>query len=176
MVNISTNSVYTVGDGDEIELTIAGGYNTSILIILSNTFLIGRDEDTDKFFIQNAEWGDSEMDGSTIMSQGEEKDFVNPSTGSGGFSITLSEDHFTSFVFTIDFLEENITGLDQYMSEYQRQEITSHLREKALQPVKYWKDFNSDHQEWLFLKKLSYSKLIYQQDVPNEPKIEEYTF
>ena len=173
------SSLYTAADGDILELqTVA--YETCSLIVQKQQYPIGQDEESDKFYIQIRNHEGLKNGGDygvvkILLDVGEYGDVFPIESPSQGFRITLISETAApeKYVFSIDFID--LTCFRNALFQGMQDVETEELRQINDNPYKPWADFNSDHREWEFLRRLASMNLLCWENIPDEPKIEDYS-
>jgi len=164
-------SLYTVGDGDEIEIqTIA--YEKYPIIIKKQLFKVGKDENSGKFGIQIRD----DEHGKVIITveHGEEINLNTLKNPEPSFKLTLISQTISSekYTFRIDFNNPNCPNNALYNSMVDI--LINRLITQEANPNKIWADFNEYHTDWESVLWYAQQELICYGQVPDEPKIEDY--
>jgi len=167
---ILITSLYTVADGDIIEVQTSA-YEKYPLIIKKQIFEIGQDEDSGKFGIRIR----NDEDGEVILTldSGEYLDLNTVENPEPGFKLTLVSQTAApeKYTFRIDF--NNPPCLNSIPSGWINILIND-LVVQETNPHKVWADFNEYHNNWEDIIYLAQQGLICYNQIPDEPKIEDY--
>jgi len=172
MSTLLTNSVITAWDTEEIEFTGADGEWASVIV----NGVVYRVENDDGNFIWNSLGRPSEIaifengvhEGVTTAYQGEWQPFNVTWTG------YISNAHF----FVVEIVVEEECDRNRRMTEVLADQLTDKVTRHNISPSGDWSDFGYLHKRWNFDRKLGVrgkQTIICQEDIPDEPRIEDYT-
>lgn len=165
------NSLYTVGDGDILEIQTTA-YEKYSIIIKKQIFEVGQDENSGKFGIRirNDEQGEVII----TLNAGENVDLNTIENPEPSFKLTLISETAApeNYVFSVIF--NNPSCPDNPLYNPMVAVLVNELIIQESNPSKIWADFNQYHTDWESILYFAQQGLICYDQVPNEPKIEDY--
>ena len=174
MPTISDGDVYTTENNDIITFNGSDGDSAKI-IVNSNVYTLLIDG-------SSLCWYDRDGELACTLDAGDSETFSDlrmTSYNLNGWTTTFVSLLGNAFTFNVVIDSPaciSVVTPDTYIPTEWQNYIASPLNEiNEVVPPKNWSDFNSDHQYWEGLWKMAYNGLICWTEVPDEPKIEDYT-
>ena len=173
-ITIYNEDVYTTANNDII--TFSGTVGDSVKIItMSNLYNVYIEED-------GLCWYDRDHLYQCLLEDGDTHDF-NDLRISGlnmGFTIEITKIKTGSYIFEVTYNFPDCGCCQRSAKAVPPESFQTHTISKlnainAAPPPKDWADFNTDHMQWQALVVMAKDGLICFENLPNEPKIEDYT-
>ena len=169
---LASSSVITVWDTEKVEFTGADGEWASVIV----NGVVYRVENDDGDFIWDSLGRSTER---AVFEQGVHEGVTTEYQGEWQpFNVTWDGYINNSHFFTVEIVVEEECDRTRRMSAALAEVLANKVTEHNINPSHDWSDFNPVHKRWNFVRKLGVrgkETIICQEDIPDEPKIEEYT-
>lgn len=191
MTDLAANGTYTIEDGDTVSFQHGGEDSSGTLIINNRIVLVSYDSATDSITLTET---NQEHERSMTFSVENEEQDMNPVGSLPQSDIpTYNNDRFPyHWIVTIFISAKDAESLDLNFSfteplpggradstyllpQDSIDTLVEYLNDRKSEPGKQWSEFTLDHKWWEFFKRLAGIGMIKWEDIPDEPKIEDYS-
>jgi len=165
--------VITVENGEYINF-IATSEEDVTFIVNEYVYVLHYDTDTDAMIFNMDQAENTDYDYS-FSSAGDEQEFRQESMFPLAFTITIDSIRTApkKFFFHISFSMRNCNENYRLPTGW-IDTLNQRLEDEKEEVTKNWEAFNADHQEWESRVFFADKGLMCQEDIPDEPKIEDY--
>ena len=174
MIDVRPGEIYTIANGDQIRF-IPSEEDTATLIINGRIYKIYYDttDDVMSFVVPTGNTTD-------FSAMGDSEDFLDEAIPQIRFNIEINniEASPVKYTFTATFylLDCPLQGnKSRYLMPNDFvDELVARLDAQKAKAVKFWEEYTEDFVEWKFLLDIAWQGLICYEDLPDEPKLEDY--